>query len=75
MTSTQRLISELAVAHGVNAETIVRAAVHDFAYGRSARQQADAIRAIQSIDAAHGDENCRSTSDGMTKIVTDTNPR
>lgn len=58
MISTQRLIRDLAAAHGVEPETIVRAAVIDFAYGRSARQQADAIRAVQSIDAAHGDKNC-----------------
>lgn len=75
MTSAQRLISELAAAHGVDCETIVRAAVHDFAYGRSARQQADAIRAVQSIDAARDDKNCHSTSEGKTKNVTDTNPR
>jgi hypothetical protein len=73
MTSTQRLISELATVHGVDCETIVRAAMHDFAFGRGKGQQADAIRAIQSIDAAHGDENCHSTSEGKTKNVTATN--
>ena len=75
MTSTQRLISELAQAYGVDCETIVRAAVHDFAFGRSKGQRADAIRAVQSIDAAHGDEKRHSTSEGKTKNVTATNLR
>jgi hypothetical protein len=49
MISTQRLIRDLALAHGVDAETIVRAAVADFALGRSKGQQTDAIRVARTV--------------------------
>jgi hypothetical protein len=75
MISTQRLIRDLALAHGVDAETIVRAAVVDFALGRSERQQADAIRTALAFDAPQGDKKRHSTSEAVTKIVTGTNHR
>lgn len=75
MTPTQRLVSALARLHKVDKETIVRAAVVDFAYGRSKQQRADAIQVAQSSDAPHGDEKRHSGQNEVTKNVTATNPR
>jgi hypothetical protein len=73
MTPTQRLIQDLATAHGVDCETIVRAAVVDFALGRSERQRSEAICVVACRNAPHGDEKRHSTPNEMTKIVTGQN--
>lgn len=56
MTSTQSLIAELATAHGVDAETIIQAAITDFAHGRSHNAQAQILRTVAKFDAAHDDD-------------------
>ena len=75
MTPTQSLIQDLASAHGVDAETIVRAAVVEFALGKGHAAQAQALRTVKNLDASHGDEKRHSTPEVVTKIVTRTNPR
>lgn len=55
MTTAQALITELAAAHGCDAETIVAAAVMDFALGKSHAAQAQVLQAIARLDAAQDD--------------------
>lgn len=62
--ATRYLAGELAQAHGVSAEAILRAAVMDFAHGRGHNTQAQAIRIVAELDAAHGDKKRHSSPTG-----------
>ncbi len=63
-----QLAGELAQAHGVTVEAILRAAVMDFALGRGHGTQAQALRIVAELDAeldaAHGDEKRHSSPTG-----------
>jgi len=53
--NTRYLAGELAQAHGVSVESILRAAVMDFAHGRDHYRQSQALRTVTELDAAlHG---------------------
>jgi hypothetical protein len=50
--ATRYLVGELAQAHGVSVESILRAAVMDFAHGRGHDAQAQTLRTVAKLDAA-----------------------
>ena len=62
--ATRYLAGELAQAHGVTVESILRAAVMDFAHGRGHNTQAQALRIVAELDAAHGDKKRHSIPTG-----------
>ncbi len=62
--ATRYLAGELAQAHGVSVESILRAAVMDFAHGRGHDAQAQTLRTVAKLDAAHGDEKRHSSQTG-----------
>ena len=62
--ATRYLASELAQAHGVTVESILRAAVMDLAYGRDHAAQAQTLRAVAKLDAAQGDKKRHSSPTG-----------
>lgn len=49
--NTRHLAGELAQAHGVSVEAIIRAAVMDFAHGRGHDAQAQTLRTVAKLDA------------------------
>ena len=62
--NTRYLAGELAQAHGVSVESILRAAVMDFAHGRGHDAQAQTLRTVAKLDAAHGDKKRHSSPTG-----------
>ena len=61
---TRYLAGELAQAHGVPVESILRAAVMDFACGRGHDAQAQTLRTVAKLDAAQGDKKRQSSPMG-----------
>jgi hypothetical protein len=62
--NTRYLAGELAQAHGVSVESILRAAVMDFAHGRDHYRQSQALRTVTELDASHGDKKRHSSPTG-----------
>ncbi len=62
--ATRYLAGELAQAHGVSAEAILRAAVMDFAHGRGHDAQAQTLQTVAKLDAAHGGKKRHSSQTG-----------
>ena len=62
--ATRYLAGELAQAHGVSVESILQAAVMDFAHGRGHDAQAQTLRTVAKLDAAQGDKKRQSSPMG-----------
>lgn len=62
--NTRYLAGELAQAHGVSVESILQAAVMDFAHGRGHDAQAQTLRTVAKLDAAQGDKKRQSSPMG-----------